>query len=94
MYMSFAISGVVDIVSQKVLKERLIALEKAAVAAAFFITALLLFYHKHGKVRADLKFCISELASSLLKVELHQNNRLHLINRSIVLLSATAQMDK
>jgi len=50
MYMSFALSGVVDIFSQKLFRERLIALEKAAVAAAFYITALLLFYHRHGKV--------------------------------------------
>jgi len=51
MYMSFAVSGVIDIISQKVMKKRAVALEKAAVAAAFYITSILLFYHKHGKVK-------------------------------------------
>lgn len=44
----FMISGIVDIVSQKCLKRREETLEKAIVAMAFYITAMLLFYHQHG----------------------------------------------
>ena len=50
MFMSFFMSGVVDIFSQKVAPKRIVALEKAFTAFAFAITSLLLFYHKHGKV--------------------------------------------
>ena len=50
MFLSFFVSGVVDIISQKVVPKRLISLEKACTALAFVITSLLLFYHKHGKV--------------------------------------------
>merc|ERR1712179_643067 len=49
MYTSFLISGVVDIISQKCLKERKLILERAGVTIAFYITALLLFFHRHGK---------------------------------------------
>ncbi|CAK8674366.1 unnamed protein product [Clavelina lepadiformis] len=49
MYMSFAASGIIDIISQKIMRKRIVPLEKAAVAVAFYVTALLLFYHRHGK---------------------------------------------
>ena len=52
MYSSFLISGVVDIISQKVLKKRIIIIERAFITLAFYITALLLFFHRHGKVTA------------------------------------------
>uniref|UniRef100_H2YM43 Uncharacterized protein n=1 Tax=Ciona savignyi TaxID=51511 RepID=H2YM43_CIOSA len=54
MYMSFAASGVVDIISQRCARKRLVVLEKAAVAMAFYITALLLFFHRHGKHELEL----------------------------------------
>jgi len=49
MYISFAISGIVDVISQQMLRHRVVTMEKAAVAMAFYMTSLLLFYHRHGK---------------------------------------------
>ncbi|XP_078489253.1 transmembrane protein 45B-like isoform X1 [Ciona intestinalis] len=54
MYMSFAASGIVDMLSIRCAKKRLVSLEKAAVAAAFYITALLLFFHRHGKHELEM----------------------------------------
>nr|XP_039270326.1 transmembrane protein 45B-like isoform X1 [Styela clava]XP_039270327.1 transmembrane protein 45B-like isoform X2 [Styela clava] len=55
MYSAFMISGIVDIISQKLLKERETTLEKTIIAMAFYITALLLFFHKHGKGELELE---------------------------------------
>ncbi|XP_043932144.1 transmembrane epididymal protein 1A-like [Protopterus annectens] len=49
MYCYFAISGWVDIISQTCLPRRQIILENVAITVAFYIEALLLFFHRHGK---------------------------------------------
>lgn len=49
MYSMFMLSGIVDIVSQKCLRRREETIEKTIVAMAFYITAMLLFYHQHGE---------------------------------------------
>ncbi|XP_077992801.1 transmembrane protein 45B-like [Glandiceps talaboti] len=49
MYSYFAISGIVDIISQKVLKRRAPSLEKLFLALAFGVESLLLYNHRHGK---------------------------------------------
>ncbi|XP_002738408.2 transmembrane protein 45B-like [Saccoglossus kowalevskii] len=49
MYSYFAISGIVDIISLKILEHRSKTLEKLFVALAFGVESFLLYNHRHGK---------------------------------------------
>ncbi|XP_067850748.1 transmembrane epididymal protein 1A-like [Heptranchias perlo] len=53
MYSYFALSGWVDIISQACLPRRLFLFENIAITIAFYIEALLLYSHMHGKERVE-----------------------------------------
>ncbi|XP_062900933.1 transmembrane epididymal protein 1-like [Mobula hypostoma] len=53
MYAYFALSGWVDIISQACLPRRLFLFESIAITVAFYIEALLLYNHMHGKEQVE-----------------------------------------
>lgn len=53
MYAYFALSGWVDIISQACLPRRVHLCERVAIALPFYIEALLLYHHAHGKQQVE-----------------------------------------
>ncbi|XP_007900619.1 transmembrane epididymal protein 1 [Callorhinchus milii] len=75
MYSYFALSGWMDILSQTCLPKRLVLLERVAIAVAFYVEALILAFHMHGKGHVEnsvhlLLFLITSLVCLVLTVEL------------------------
>lgn len=81
MYCYFAISGWVDIISQTCFPRRQIILENIAITVAFYIEALLLYFHRHGKGLVEitvheLLLLTCSLICMILTVEIwHSGNR-------------------